>query len=91
MRDELRSLVTFASFNLVAFPYPFQHKFDIIFCRNVLIYFDQETVQKVKEQLAQFLAPHGYLFVGHSESGSGRVPALQTVNAAVYKRQNDAM
>jgi chemotaxis protein methyltransferase CheR len=90
VRDELRQLISFACFNLVEFPYPFQHKFDIIFCRNVLIYFDRETVVRVKEHLAQVLAPDGYLFIGHSETGSGRVTTLQTIEAAVFKKLEEA-
>lgn len=90
VRDELRQLITFACFNLVEFPYPFQHKFDIIFCRNVLIYFDRETVLRVKENLAQVLAPDGYLFIGHSETGSGRVASLQTIETAVFKKLEEA-
>lgn len=90
VRDELRQLITFACFNLVEFPYPFQHKFDIIFCRNVLIYFDRETVVRVKENLAQVLAPDGYLFIGHSETGSGRVASLQTIESAVFKKLEEA-
>lgn len=90
VRDELRQLITFACFNLIEFPYSFQHKFDIIFCRNVLIYFDRETVTRVKEHLAQVLAPEGYLFIGHSETGSGRVSTLQTIEAAVFKKLEEA-
>lgn len=86
VRDDLRDMVTFACFNLVEFPYAFQHKFDIIFCRNVLIYFDRETVLKVKEHLAEVLAADGYLFIGHSETGSRRVPTLQSIDAAVFKK-----
>ncbi len=90
VRDELRQLITFAPFNLVEFPYSFQHKFDIIFCRNVLIYFDRDTVTRVKEHLAQVLAPDGYLFIGHSETGSARVSTLQTIEAAVFKKLEEA-
>jgi chemotaxis protein methyltransferase CheR len=90
VRDELRDMITFACFNLVEFPYPFQHKFDIIFCRNVLIYFDRDTVAKVKEHLAQVLAPEGYLFIGHSETGSGRIATLQNTDAAVFQKVEEA-
>ncbi|HYX38178.1 MAG TPA: protein-glutamate O-methyltransferase CheR [Oligoflexus sp.] len=89
-RDELRNLITFAGFNLVGFPYGFQHKFDIIFCRNVLIYFDPKTVLKVKTHLAEALAADGYLFIGHSETGASRVPTLQTMEAAVFKKLQEA-
>ncbi len=90
VKEEYRSMITFSQVNLVNFPYPFQHKFDIIFCRNVMIYFDPPTTQKVKEQLADALAPQGYLFIGHSETGSGRIPQLQTVESAVFKKMKEA-
>jgi len=90
VKEEYRSMISFAQVNLINFPYPFQHKFDIIFCRNVMIYFDPPTTQKVKEQLADALAPQGYLFIGHSETGSGRVPQLQSVESAVFKKTKEA-
>jgi chemotaxis protein methyltransferase CheR len=90
VRDELRDMITFALLNLVEFPYPFQHKFDIIFCRNVLIYFERDTVAKVKQQLAQVLAPEGYLFIGHSETGSGRVATLHSMDSAVFQKREEA-
>ncbi len=90
VKDEYREMITFAQVNLIQFPYPFQHKFDIIFCRNVLIYFDREMTQQVKENLAEALAPNGYLFIGHSETGSGRIAALKTVEAALFKKQKEA-
>lgn len=85
----LRESITFAPLNLIEFPYPFQHKFDIIFLRNVLIYFDRETSHRVVSEIAKFMRPGGYLFLGHSEAGVLRPDSLKPVANAVYKRLPD--
>lgn len=65
----LRSLVTFRPMNLVApQTWSFRAKFDVIFCRNVAIYFDRETQETLFSSLASVLAPHGHLMSGHSEN-----------------------
>ncbi len=66
----LRSKVTFGVLNLIE-PFPFKGKFDAIFCRNVAIYFDNPTQQKVWSAFQNVLNPGGYLFIGHSERMSG--------------------
>jgi chemotaxis protein methyltransferase CheR len=65
---ELRQLVNFMRMNLMDATYPVDQNVDLIFCRNVLIYFDKPTQNKVVERLASHLRPGGYLMVGHSES-----------------------
>lgn len=70
MSNDLARLITFAELNLVA-PWPFQGPFDAIFCRNVAIYFDQETQQKLWQRFCDLLVPGGYLFIGHSERVTG--------------------
>ena len=60
--------------------------FDIIFCRNVLIYFDRETAQKVVTEMARHLRPGGYLFLGHSEAGVIRPESLKVVANAVFRK-----
>jgi chemotaxis protein methyltransferase CheR len=83
----LTQSVTFAPFNLTAGAYPFKHPFDIVFCRNVLIYFDRPTVADVLRKLGGALRPGGHLFLGHSESGTLRDERMSSVAAAVYKRK----
>jgi chemotaxis protein methyltransferase CheR len=65
---ELRRTTGFMRMNLMDPVYPVDRDVDIIFCRNVLIYFDKPTQSKVVEQLCNHLRPGGYLIVGHSES-----------------------
>lgn len=86
VHPELLQKVQFARINLVATPYPFSHKFDVVFLRNVLIYFDPETTARVIEHMARVIRPGGYLFLGHSESGCMRNPNFKSVAHAVYQR-----
>ncbi|ATG37726.1 MULTISPECIES: protein-glutamate O-methyltransferase CheR [Phaeobacter] len=84
IRDDLRGLLTFGVLNLIE-PFPFKGKFDAIFCRNVAIYFDTPTQQKVWHAFQRSLNPGGYLFIGHSERMSGpAASALQTVGITTY-------
>lgn len=85
-KDELSQLIRFAPFNLVQDRYPFQHKFHIIFCRNVLIYFDPDMTKKVIQSLIGSLNPGGYLVLGHSEAGSGKVKELKQVSQAIFQK-----
>ena len=83
---QLRKSIDFARFNLVTGNYKFNKAFDFIFCRNVLIYFDAPTTQKVILNLAQCLRPEGLLFIGHSESGTALPNCLKATSQAVYKK-----
>jgi chemotaxis protein methyltransferase CheR len=65
--NEIKSLVTFRLFNLMEV-FPFKNPFDIIFCRNVMIYFNKEIQEKLVNNFYTALANKGYLFIGHSES-----------------------
>src|SRR5271169_831905 len=81
---ELHSVVRFARVNLHADSYPLQGFFDLIFCRNVLIYFDQNSKAKVINAIVRHLSPSGLLFVGHSENLGGISSNLRTVAPTVY-------
>jgi chemotaxis protein methyltransferase CheR len=70
VNEEIKRLVNFKLFNLLDH-YGSMGKFDVIFCRNVLIYFSPQVKSKIINQLAQSLNPNGYLFLGASESVSG--------------------
>ncbi len=82
---ELRKNISFAKFNLVEDPL-FRESFDVIFCRNVLIYFDQKTKQKVVSRLSQLLKPKGFLITGRSESLHSLTHHLQTVQPSIYQK-----
>lgn len=79
MHKDLRDLIAFGELNLIA-AWPFQGPFDAIFCRNVAIYFDQETQQTLWQRFCDMLHPGGFLFIGHSERVSGS--ALSQLEAA---------
>jgi chemotaxis protein methyltransferase CheR len=81
---ELRRVVRFARVNLHADFYPLQGFFDLVFCRNVLIYFDQKSKEKVINGILRHLSPSGLLFVGHSEHLAGISPSLKTVAPTVH-------
>lgn len=82
----LRAKVGFARFNLMDQTYAVGEPFHMIFCRNVLIYFDKQTQGHVLRELCKNLLPGGYLFIGHSESIAGiDLPVRQVANT-VFKK-----
>jgi chemotaxis protein methyltransferase CheR len=83
---EIACTVRFQRLNLVE-PFPFQDRFHVIFCRNVMIYFDKATQEALVGRLVECLEPEGYLFVGHSESLAGVNHALSYVRPAIYRRE----
>lgn len=84
VKSELRERVQFHHLNLLEPPYPFTQPFHVIFCRNVMIYFDRPTQEALVSHLAEKLVPGGHLFVGHSESLSGIKHSLKLIQPAVY-------
>jgi chemotaxis protein methyltransferase CheR len=82
---ELRSLVKFYRVNLNSPSYPFVGKFDLIFCRNVLIYFDERSQDSIVRHIVSFLSPSGYFFVGHAESLHRMGDILSTYVPTVYE------
>lgn len=84
----LRCAASFHRVNLLE-EYPWPRRFPVIFCRNVMIYFDRPTKNHVVRQLTASLQPGGYLFVGHAESLTGVEHALQYVRPAVYRKPQE--
>jgi chemotaxis protein methyltransferase CheR len=81
---EIRRLVTFQRLNLTEAAPSRLGRFDLVFCRNVLIYFDAATKARLVEVLIDCLAPGGYLFLGHAENLSGLTDRMRSVAPAVY-------
>ena len=86
VKKDLRDDVTFRCFNLLEPSYPFKKKFHVIFCRNVLIYFDRKTKFDVIEKLKDSLVIGGYLILGLSEAINYRENGLTYVQPSVYRK-----
>ena len=86
IRPELRELVRFARFNLMDAQFPFRNGFDVIFCRNVMIYFDRPTQQQLVAKFAGVLNVGGYLLIGHSESLNTLSHPLSYVMPTLYQK-----
>jgi chemotaxis protein methyltransferase CheR len=82
---EIRAIVRFARVNLVGDDWPSAPPFDLVFCRNVLIYFDRSGKIAVVERLLERLAPSGYLFLGHAESLGGFTARARPVVPTIYQ------
>jgi chemotaxis protein methyltransferase CheR len=86
VRDELRAFVHFARLNLMDATWPMHGPFDAIFCRNVMIYFDTPTQERLVRRLAVLLRPGGTLYIGHAETLNGIDQPLKAIAPAVYVR-----
>ncbi|MFC5740565.1 CheR family methyltransferase [Dyella tabacisoli] len=86
IHPRLRELVSIQPLNLLH-DWPMQGPFDAIFCRNVVIYFDQPTKQKLFRRYAGMLVPGGYLFLGHSESMHGLSDDFELIGRTIYRKR----
>ena len=84
---QLRSMVSFRRINFMDDDFGMAEKMDIIFCRNVVIYFDKPTQQALMQKFHRQLRPGGYLFIGHSETLSGLDVDFKAVASTVYRKQ----
>ena len=82
---ELRQKVRFQRLNFMDRDFGLDRKMDIIFCRNVIIYFDRPTQQKLFEKFYRQFTPGGFLFTGHSESLEGITDRMERIDSAVYR------
>jgi chemotaxis protein methyltransferase CheR len=83
---ELRRLIEFRRLNFMDSDYGMTERIHAIFCRNVIIYFDRPTQERILQKLSHYLAPRGYLFVGHSETLHDMSLPLVPVAPALYRR-----
>jgi chemotaxis protein methyltransferase CheR len=86
VRSALRDLVAFRQINFQDDHWPIRTRFDAIFCRNVLIYFDREGQRRILERLVALLVDDGLLFLGHSESVLGLLAGMRHVGNTIYRK-----
>jgi chemotaxis protein methyltransferase CheR len=85
-KTNLRDRIHFQQLNLLEGEPPFREPFHVIFCRNVMIYFDRPTQEELIAKLTRLLVPGGYLFVGHAESLTALKHSLAAIRPAIYRR-----
>lgn len=86
VKPELRRAVDFLIVNLIKDDWPFREPFDVVFCRNVMIYFDAQTQRKVLEKIHKVMKPGGMLFVGHAENFGDSKDLFLLKGKTVYER-----
>jgi len=84
--DSLKSKIMFRKLNLMDEKFPFKKKFHVIFCRNVMIYFDEPTKNRVIRKMYDILEHGGYLYIGHSETIGRAGDGFKYIMPAVYKK-----
>lgn len=87
MGSALRELISFKPLNLQE-PWPMQGNFDMIFCRNVVIYFDRETQARLFNRYATIMEPKGWLYIGHSESLHNICPRFKMMGRTIYQKES---
>ncbi|MCG8570628.1 MAG: protein-glutamate O-methyltransferase CheR [Spirochaetes bacterium] len=88
VNQKIKEMVTIRRLNLMSAKFPFHESFDIIFCRNVMIYFDDESRKKLIQQYYQHTREGGYLIIGHSESLHRRTTLYQYIQPSIYRKGN---
>lgn len=86
--ENLKQMIAFKTLNLTG-QWPLQGPFDIIFCRNVLIYFDRETQIDLIKRLGALLRPGGWLYIGHAEFFDAKISYLQTDGRTIYRKKGE--
>lgn len=85
--EKIRKEVVFANINLMNISFPFKRKMHVIFCRNAMIYFDNEAKEKLVQHFYDITEPGGYLFIGHSEGLNRETMRYRYVMPAVYRKE----
>lgn len=86
VKPELRKFIDFQMVNLIRDDWPFRDPFDVVFCRNVMIYFDASTQRKVLEKIHRVMKPGAMLFVGHAENFTDSKDLFSLQGKTVYER-----
>ena len=87
---ELRNKVKFKQLNLMAPSYSVVTDIDVIFCRNVFIYFDRKTQNRVFNKLCRHLRPGGYIFMGHSETIRVKNPSIKCIKSTIHQKKTES-
>jgi chemotaxis protein methyltransferase CheR len=90
VRPGVKERIVFRRLNLSRLPFPMKGPLDVVFCRNVMIYFDRPTRQALVTEIDRLLAPGGILFIGHSETLAGIRTVLKAVRPSVYRKPEAA-
>lgn len=90
IKQQIKDLVLFRRLNLMNETFPFRGKFQIIFARNVMIYFDEGTRQDLVRKFYENMIPGGYLFIGHSETLGRNNRLFKYIRPAVYRKECDS-
>jgi chemotaxis protein methyltransferase CheR len=85
LKPEVRELVDFQYLNMIETPWRLEETFDIVFCRNVIIYFDRETQRRLFQELPRHMAPGGWLYIGHSETLWQVTEQFDALGQTVYR------
>jgi chemotaxis protein methyltransferase CheR len=87
MKPEIRSRISFERINFMDDRYPVSEAFDVVFCRNVIIYFERQIQEAILRKLCAHLRPGGWLILGHSETLTGMTMPLKGVAPTIYERR----
>jgi chemotaxis protein methyltransferase CheR len=86
LSSDIHNMVMFKRLNLMSEQFPFKGQFDLVLCRNVMIYFDQATRDKVVNSIYEHIKPGGHFFIGHSESLQRLSCPFEYVSPAIYRK-----
>lgn len=86
VKPELRAKVSFARINLMDEAYPIKESFDVVFCRNVIIYFERKIQERILTKISSHIRPGGWLILGHSETLTGMDVPVKGVAPTIYQR-----
>lgn len=88
VKPALKALIEFKKLNLLESPYPFKEQFDLIFCRNVIIYFDKPTQIKIFHEFEKVISKDGILIIGHSETLFGISESFKFLGQTIYQKRS---